>query len=83
MRLASPTTSTLCMKVRTILLSHVSRESYMRCPFLTQLPRCCINTTVPSNTLDDMNSNVERLKQWSKQWVADRGGEDDDGENKL
>lgn len=32
---------------------------------------------VPSNTLEDMDSNVERVRQWSQQWIKDHCEEDD------
>lgn len=28
---------------------------------------------VPSNTVDDMESNVERVEQWAREWVKDHG----------
>eukprot|EP00977_Amphora_coffeiformis_P013643 scaffold3608_cov183-Amphora_coffeaeformis.AAC.30 len=33
---------------------------------------------VPSNSLEDMESNVERVRQWSQQWIKDHGGDDED-----
>ena len=35
---------------------------------------------VPSNCIEDMESNVQRVVDWSKQWIADHaaGGDDDD-----
>jgi adenylate kinase len=30
---------------------------------------------VPSNTVEEMESNVERVRQWSEQWVKDHSGE--------
>ena len=32
---------------------------------------------VPSNTLEDIESSVERVRQWTKQWIKDHGGEDE------
>jgi adenylate kinase len=31
---------------------------------------------VQSNTLEDMESNVARLDQWCKEWIADHGGDE-------
>jgi adenylate kinase len=31
---------------------------------------------VPSNTLQDMESNVQRVEQWSKQWISDNVSDD-------
>lgn len=28
---------------------------------------------VPSNTIDDMENNVTRVVEWSKQWMKDKG----------
>lgn len=28
---------------------------------------------VPSNTIEDMDNNVARVEQWTKQWMKDRG----------
>jgi adenylate kinase len=33
---------------------------------------------VPSNTVEDMESNVNRVKAWSKQWMADHATTDAD-----
>lgn len=33
---------------------------------------------VPSNTLQDMESNVKRIEEWCKQWIADHVDDDDD-----
>ena len=33
---------------------------------------------VPSNTIDDMDANVARVEQWTKQWIKDRNDDDDD-----
>lgn len=33
---------------------------------------------VPSNTLEDMESTVQRVQAWSKHWIADHGGEDEE-----
>ena len=30
---------------------------------------------VPSNTLEDMESNIQRIEQWRKQWIADNVNE--------
>ena len=30
---------------------------------------------VPSNTIEDMENNVNRVEQWAKQWFVDRGEE--------
>ena len=35
---------------------------------------------VPSNNLEDMESTVTRIQEWSKQWMADRRGDDDEEE---
>jgi adenylate kinase len=32
---------------------------------------------VQSNTLEDMESNVARLDQWCKEWIADHGGDEE------
>jgi adenylate kinase len=26
---------------------------------------------VPSNSVDDMKSNIQRVREWTKQWIAD------------
>lgn len=28
---------------------------------------------VPSNTVEDMENNVNRVEQWCKQWMKDKG----------
>ena len=33
---------------------------------------------VASNTVDDMESNVQRVRDWSLQWIADTTNGDDD-----
>jgi adenylate kinase len=31
---------------------------------------------VPSNTVEEMESNIERVRQWSEQWIKDHPGKD-------
>jgi len=33
---------------------------------------------VPSNTVEDMESTVQRVQAWSKQWITDHGGNDEE-----
>ena len=32
---------------------------------------------VSSNTLEDVESNVERVRQWTRQWIKDHAGDED------
>eukprot|EP00542_Grammatophora_oceanica_P006090 CAMPEP_0194059698 /NCGR_PEP_ID=MMETSP0009_2-20130614/69767_1 /TAXON_ID=210454 /ORGANISM="Grammatophora oceanica, Strain CCMP 410" /LENGTH=193 /DNA_ID=CAMNT_0038710351 /DNA_START=45 /DNA_END=626 /DNA_ORIENTATION=+ len=33
---------------------------------------------VPSNTTEDIDSNIARVEAWTKQWIADKGVDDDE-----